>query len=135
MGDLVFHCQPDQFRGVACVVVVVFERVLHGLRNHDGSGEMQDGREAFVPHQGVQPVRFGQIGHHQPCGRQDGLGPARGEIVINHDIIARFQQGQCGVRADIPGAAGDQNFFGAALVRAFPTILGSCLLASFAYRF
>ena len=37
------------------------------------------------------------------------VGARVAQVVQHHDLVARFQQFQAGVRADIAGAAGDQD--------------------------
>ncbi len=102
----------DRLQQVAAgggVVGVIFERVRNRFRHHDRPGEMQDCAAIMVPQHPRHDGHIGNVRFHE-IGRFGDQFPHAGDKIIDDDHApAARQQRQCGVAADIPGAAGNQN--------------------------
>ena len=105
-----------QHQGGVQVVVVVFPGLGHGFAHGLQTGKVDDAadlvfgedlpQQPFVPDIALIKLQ-GLAGELLHPLQAFGIGIA--QIVDDHHAVAALQKLQAGVRADIPGAAGDQN--------------------------
>jgi hypothetical protein len=106
----------EQAQRAVDVAVVVDERLLAGFADRLQPGEMDDRRAAVAAHHRLEEVAVADVaalaGGRTPGDLLDAgehLGMAVVEIVDDDDVAARLEQLDHRVRADIAGAAGNQD--------------------------
>ena len=97
-------------KGVDGVIFVVFQGFDHGLRHHDGSGEMDHAFNIVLPdgffHQGgVLYIAQDEL------TAQYAFAVAGGEVIVNDGIQAFVAQVPYDMTADISGTACYQDIF------------------------
>ena len=99
----------DQGARLGGVVEVIAERIADRFRHDDLGGEMGDRVDFVLVDQPRRPVGVAEIADHQlgAVGHRPGE-PGR-QIVEDDDVLARVQEAERHMAADVAGAAGHQN--------------------------
>ena len=106
------HRALDEVAGLGGVVEVIAERVRDRFRHHDAGGEMRDGVDAVLGEGPLHQRLVAEIALHQGGGLRHGGAKAGRQVVDDDDGLARIEQRQHHVAADVAGAARHQNRHG-----------------------
>ena len=105
LRDAVGGAGREQRACTGGVVAVIFERVAHGLRDAERSGEMQHGVHVVLAQHAADERGVSDIAQHER-GIEHGLAEAGTEVVEHHHALAQLQHR---VAADVARAAGDED--------------------------
>ena len=101
----------QQHERLGDVVLVVLQRVLHGLAHLNEGGEVNDGIELAVDEQRIDDGGIAEIALHELDFRiDDGGGVAVDHAVENGHISAALHELAHGVRTNVAGTAGNEYF-------------------------
>lgn len=98
----------EQVEGVAEVVAVVEVGPRYRFAHLDGGGEVHDAAEGVAPEEPVQRGAVGKVGVDE-FAADNGIAMAGGKVVEGNDLAAGAQQQLDHVRADVAGAADDED--------------------------
>ncbi len=99
----------DQRAGVHGIVAVIAKRIAQRIRDHDRSGEMDDGANFMIADNRCHEVLVAHVADAQRYGLRQRRAEAGRQIVEHHDRLAGVCQRVNHVASDITGAASDQN--------------------------
>ena len=106
--DVVRDHGVEQVEGVAEVVAVVEVGPRHRFAHLDGGGEVHDAGKGMAPEELVECGAVGKVGLDE-FAADDGVAMAGGEVVEGDDLMACGAQQLDHVRADVAGAADDED--------------------------
>ncbi len=108
----------QQVGRAADVVLVVLQRDLNRFAHRLEAGKVDHRIDFFLPEQQINRFGVAQVGQvkldvfaGQFLHPAQGIGFGVAEVVDDHDLVARFEQFDAGVGADVAGAAGDEDGF------------------------
>ena len=90
------------------VVAVIQVGLLDRFADEGEGGKVHHGVDFALAQQGRQLGLVAQVAFDQQAARH-GLAMALRQVVVDHDLVAGRQQPAEAVRADVTGAAGDEN--------------------------
>jgi L-threonylcarbamoyladenylate synthase len=99
----------EDIQSIGDIVAIVERRVAGGFNDRDGAGAMDDSTRAMQGENSIEPLPIGAIALLETRRRRHKGRKAGGKIVVDDDILAAIEQGERDVRADIAGAAGDED--------------------------
>src|SRR5512134_4066632 len=89
--------------------MVVAERVGDRIRDHDRAGEVDDGGDAVPAHDGAHEILVADVADDGTRRSGHGPGEARRQVVEHDNLLARVEELEYRVAADVPGPARDEN--------------------------
>ena len=93
----------QQCTGLDRVVLVVAQRIGHGIGNDNRSGEMDDGLDPVIANDAAHEILVGNVADDEICFQGNGPVESRRQTVEHDDVLAGIEKGPDHVAADISG--------------------------------
>jgi hypothetical protein len=92
------------------VVAIIIERLLDALRHHDRAGEVHDRADSLLVDHAVDQHPLGDRSVIESDALRNDVARSGRQVIDHHDRPARVPQREHRVAADIPGAAGNEDW-------------------------